>query len=250
MSRRCVGLCKCGSGMVVIISEMYSQKSAVLQNQYGMSVSEQKRRGYYQNKGNIKGSIYISPDKKNDPRLFKFWLSTRDKTDQEIEDVMRVLEDQTMYMLCWPYAQGFTGIVQLKEKSRTGEMQSKNPKMTFGTMSHELFKEKIGVVHRNESIVKESGAYTRYVGHRGGRKAKEIDPNYFAKYWNDRNNDEEALKIRLKRERDQWRPYVYDPTTGIVERNPVRQPEYDATLHSSNLLPSNLLEESDTEIDD
>jgi len=64
------------------------------------------------------------------------------------------------------------------------------------------------------------------------------------------------LKIRLKRDRDTWRPYVYDPETGIVTRNEKEQPVYDRDIYSSDVveeivksyLPGQLLE-SDTEID-
>jgi len=187
-------------------------------------------------------------------RLVKFWYRFEDKSNETIKEELAKIVNAGSYVIHYPdpVTNGVKGLMQtVNILSQWAKTELKF--YLVENVTKDAFEREIGEIKRNQKVYKESGSY-----YRNPRQRAVIDPKYFSNYWNDKNNQEEALKIRLKREREQWRPYVYDPETGIVERNPEKQPEYDREIHTgdvvneivSGYLPGQLLEsESDTEVD-
>lgn len=186
-------------------------------------------------------------------KLYHFWYVVGDRSPEVVKAQFEFMRRQTVYMIHYPYELGVKGVFQYARSTTRWSVEHE-----MGVVAKMLTKDEmeriIGEIHRNQQVFKETGIYNRDYKQ---RVKPEMDPDYFRKYWDEKNNEEAALKIRLKRERESWRPYVYDPDTGIVTRNQVEQPKYEIENHTSEVveeimsayLPGQLLE-SDTEIDE
>lgn len=194
-------------------------------------------------------------DRKQRPnrRLYKFWYFVGDKSQEEVKAHFAKLVRETIYMIHHPIEVGVGGVFQT-EKPRNRSQCQDEMGMTVKMLTSDEMERMIGEIHRTKPKYKETGTYVRNYR---SKLVPDMDPDYFRKYWDEKNNQEGALKIRLKRERENWRPYVYNPETGIVVGNPVEQPVYEVENHTSDVveeimsayLPGQLLE-SDTEIDE
>lgn len=200
----------------------------------------------------VKGTSPYDRKQKPNGKLMEFWYCFGDKSCEVIKAEIENIRDRTYYMIHHPHpsSNGIKGVFQSKEKLCNADRIELGIQVRL--LTRDQLERRIGEIHRNEKVFKETGVY-----HRNRRHIKpHIDPDYFAKYWNEKNNEEEGLKIRLKREREQWRPYEYNPETGKVTRTEKGQPMYDRQIHGSDLVeeifdtyvPGTFVE-SETEID-
>lgn len=151
--------------------------------------------------------------------LFGFYVDGDNKLIREIQVSIEKLKSQSSYLLTHSGVHITQGIVQFTNEEKVRMLNFKYPGFKFERYSIQDFEDRMSSIINGPKRKNQYGIYQRPIKKTGGRLPYQIDPDYFSKYWNQRNNEEEMTKIRLKREREDYRPYKYDPKTGICIRN-------------------------------
>jgi len=105
----------------------------------------------------------------------EFWYRFEDKSNEQIKDELKRIEDETYYMIDYPdlITNGIKGLIQTKDKMSNALKRDLKIEVRF--ISKSDMKTKIGEIHRREKIFKERGTY-----YENRRHIKpHIDPNYF-----------------------------------------------------------------------
>lgn len=178
--------------------------------------------------------------------MFSFYVDFDNLLMSELQKRIERLKLHCKYLLTHSGVHITQGVVQFEKEEKVRMLECMYQGFRFQKMNVLEFEEKIRMVHDCQRRVNQYGVYERPKKKIGGRLPYEIDPDYFSKYWNQRNNEEDMLKIRLKRQREEWRPYKYDPVSGVCIKNPVPEPEY-VRCEDSSLVVN---DESETEIDE